>query len=62
MNLSELTLDRKGLTAALACEDAAFEEALCQEAYRVKMATVGPEVYLWGLIEISNQCVKDCFY
>ncbi len=62
MNLSELTLDRKGLTAALACEDAAFEEALCQEAYRVKVATVGPEVYLRGLIEISNQCVKDCLY
>ena len=62
MNLSELTLDRKGLTAALACEDAAFEEALCQEAYRVKVATVGPEVYLRGLIEISNICVKDCLY
>jgi biotin synthase len=62
MNLSELTLDRKGLTAALACEDAAFEEALRQEAYRVKVATVGPEVYLRGLIEISNICVKDCLY
>lgn len=62
MNLSELTLDRKGLTAALACEDAAFEAALCQEAYRVKVATVGPEVYLRGLIEISNICVKDCLY
>ena len=62
MNLSELTLDRKGLTAALACEDAAFEEALCQEAYRVKVAAVGPEVYLRGLIEISNQCAKDCLY
>lgn len=62
MNLSELTLDRKGLTAALACEDAAFEEALCQEAYRVKVATVGPEVYLRGLVEISNICVKDCLY
>ena len=62
MNLSELTLDRKGLTAALACEDAAFEEALCQEAYRVKVATVGPEVYLRGLIEISNICVKNCLY
>ena len=62
MNLSELTLDRKGLTAALACEDAAFEEALCREAYRVKVATVGPEVYLRGLVEISNICVKDCLY
>ena len=28
MNLSELTLDREGLAAAIACEDAAFEWAL----------------------------------
>jgi len=62
MNLSELTWDREGLAAAITCEDAAFEEALCQEAYRVKVATIGPEVYLRGLIEISNICVKDCLY
>ena len=46
MDLSELTLDREGLAAAIACEDAAFEEALCEEAYRDKVTTVGPEVYL----------------
>ena len=62
MTLSELTLDREGLAAAIACEDAAFEEALREEAYRVKVATVGPEVYLRGLIEISNICVKNCLY
>ena len=62
MNLSELTLDREGLAAAIASEDAAFEEALRQEAYHVKVATVGPEVYLRGLIEISNICVKNCLY
>jgi biotin synthase len=55
-------LDREGLAAAIACEDAAFEAALCEEAYRVKVATVGPEVYLRGLIEISNLCVKNCLY
>lgn len=62
MNLSELTLDREGLAAAIACEDAAFNEALSEEAYRVKVATIGPEVYLRGLIEISNICVKNCLY
>ena len=62
MKLSEITWDREGLAAAIACGDAAFEEALCKEAYRVKVATVGPEVYLRGLIEISNRCVKDCLY
>lgn len=58
----EFTLDREGLTAAIACEDAAFEEALREEAYRVKVATIGPEVYLRGLIEVSNICVKNCLY
>ena len=62
MNLRELTLDREGLAAAIACEDAAFEMSLREEAYHVKVATVGPEVYLRGLIEISNICVKDCLY
>ena len=62
MNLSELTLDRDGLAAAIASEDAAFEAALREEAYRVKVATIGPEVYLRGLIEISNICLKNCLY
>lgn len=62
MKLSDLTLDREGLAAAITCEDAAFEAALREEAYRVKVETVGPEVYLRGLIEISNICVKNCLY
>ena len=62
MHLSELTLDREGLAAAIACDDAAFELALREEAYRVKVAAIGPEVYLRGLIEISNVCTKNCLY
>ena len=62
MQLSEPTLDREGLAAAIACGDASFEAALREEAYRVKVATIGPEVYLRGLIEISNMCVKNCLY
>ena len=62
MHLSDLTLDREGLAAAIACEDAAFEEGLREEAYRVKVAAIGPEVYLRGLIEISNICSKNCLY
>lgn len=62
MKLSDLTLDRDGLTAALACTDPAFNEALRQEACRVKVAHVGNQVYLRGLIEISNRCRKNCLY
>lgn len=62
MRLSELTFDRAGLSAALECTDPAFNEALRQAAYQTKLAHVGPDVYLRGLIEISNRCRKDCLY
>ena len=53
---------REGLAEALRCQDPDFNRALLDEAYRVKCETVGPEVYLRGLIEISNRCVKNCLY
>ncbi|MDE6112758.1 MAG: [FeFe] hydrogenase H-cluster radical SAM maturase HydE [Bacteroidales bacterium] len=37
-------------------------EALREAAREVKLATVGPQVYLRGLIEYSNICRKNCFY
>ena len=62
LKLSELTLDRDGLIAAIECRDSAFERAIREEAYRIKVAHTGPEVYLRGLIEISNICRKNCLY
>ena len=62
MTLKDLTLDRDGLIAALECNDPAFNEALLQEAYRVKVAHIGTDIYLRGLIEISNICAKNCLY
>ncbi|MBR4660057.1 MAG: hypothetical protein IKO77_01340 [Bacteroidales bacterium] len=62
MEIKDLTLDREGLIEAIACEDAAFDEQLRAQAYRTKIATVGEKVYLRGLIEISNICVKNCLY
>ncbi len=37
-------------------------EKVCSEALAVKDSTVGREVYLRGLIEMSNICRKDCLY
>ncbi len=37
-------------------------EALREAARAVKLATVGPQVYLRGLIEYSNICRKNCYY
>lgn len=35
---------------------------LYQKAKEVKSCQVGDKVFLRGLIEFSNLCVKDCFY
>ena len=38
------------------------ENRLYSEAKRVKNENIGNNVYLRGLIEISNICTKDCYY
>ena len=38
------------------------QAALYSEADRVRRENVGDEIHLRGLIEISNQCAKDCHY
>lgn len=62
MDIQDLTLDRDGLIAALECNEPAFNEALCKKAYETKVAHIGTDVYLRGLIEISNICAKNCLY
>lgn len=32
------------------------------EAYKVKVENIGSKVFLRGLIELSNKCVKNCYY
>ncbi len=49
--------------AALLAADAPEERALLQRrAYAATEAETGPEVYLRGLIEISNICTANCRY
>ena len=62
MNVKDFTPEREWLAEAIASDDPSFEESLREEAFRVKLANVGPEVYLRGLIEISNICQKNCLY
>jgi len=38
------------------------EDRLYAEARKIKNETIGNHVYLRGLIEISNICIKDCYY
>lgn len=39
-----------------------LRDALMQAAYEMKRNMVGGVVYFRGIIELSNQCVKDCGY
>lgn len=43
-------------------QDPAKLETLYQEADRVRRETVGEAIYLRGLIELSNRCVRSCGY
>lgn len=54
--------DRNTLVSWLEEQDKDRLETLYAEAYRVKKETVGENVYLRGLVEISNICRKNCLY
>ncbi len=46
----------------LAEKDPEKLEELFRAARETKLRFVGPKVYFRGIIEFSNQCVKDCYY
>lgn len=61
-NLAEKkTWNRHELAALLTCTGKAEEELFAQSK-AVRETTIGKGVYLRGLIEISNICIKDCLY
>ncbi|MCX7697801.1 MAG: [FeFe] hydrogenase H-cluster radical SAM maturase HydE [Bacteroidales bacterium] len=37
-------------------------QLLFQKAHEVRLQEIGNKVYMRGLIELSNHCMKDCFY
>lgn len=62
----KVLLDKKDwtapeLAALLACRGEE-EQLLFARSRAVRDATLGNGVYLRGLIELSNRCVKDCLY
>lgn len=50
------------LAALLDISDKNEMQKLFKAAYQVKLDTVGPVAYFRGIIEMSNQCIKDCYY
>jgi biotin synthase len=58
----DIDLTREDLKFLLSMEDDAQLDQLYHKAYEVKTRNVGKLVYLRGIIEFSNICVKDCLY
>lgn len=56
------SMSRAETLAWLREEDPARLAEVYAEADRVRRATVGDEVHLRGLIEVSNYCVRECGY
>lgn len=54
-------IDTADLVTLLSARGAQLE-ALSRAAQAVRMQTLGPAVYLRGLIELSNRCQKNCLY
>ncbi len=55
-------MDEKDILSWLKEEDPLRLETLWREADRIRKETVGDEVHLRGLIEISNYCIRHCAY
>ena len=55
-------LERRDMVTLLDLSDPAEEALLFKRAYEIKRRHVGTRVYFRGLIELSNVCIKNCYY
>jgi len=55
-------VERSEIIQLLSIDDRSEMDALVARAGAAKAATIGRNVYLRGLIELSNVCVKNCYY
>ena len=55
-------VENSELATLLDISDKDEMQELFKAAYQVKLDTVGPVAYFRGIIEMSNHCVKDCYY
>jgi len=55
-------MTKKDLIQFLELEDEKEIEELYNKAYELKLVHTGKKVFLRGLIEFSNICVKNCYY
>jgi biotin synthase len=60
--LAQTSFSDIDLLALLRLEDAADIEQLRRAAFALATREVGNCVYCRGLVEISNRCIRDCYY
>lgn len=60
-NPARMNIDKKELVHLLTCAGEE-ERKLFETSRNIRNATIGNGVYLRGLIEISNLCIKNCLY
>lgn len=56
------TLSDRDLLSLITMKDVDADKYLAQSAVRVRQSRYGNDVYIRGLIEISNYCKNDCHY
>lgn len=61
MKLRDITTKNE-IIAILKEDNPQLISKIIDEAYKVKVENIGSKVYLRGLIELSNICVKNCLY
>lgn len=60
--LKKEILTKEDLLELMNLEDTDEIQELYKKAYNVKLENVGNKVYYRGIIELSNICIKDCYY
>jgi len=55
-------LNKKEIISLLSIDNEAELQQLFDKAYATKLQYVGKKVYFRGIIEISNICIKNCYY
>jgi biotin synthase len=56
------TLDRAQLTALLHCQDPDLPGYLREKALALRQRYYGNQIYIRGLVELTNYCKNDCYY
>jgi iron-only hydrogenase maturation rSAM protein HydE len=60
--LQKSSLDFNDIVRLLSTDDPTEQQLIFDKALEIKAKTIGRNVYLRGLIELSNICRKDCLY